>query len=248
MDEKTFYRKQFEWLTGYQEAPPGLVRRFLKRLDVSRMSAATDLIGGGVRILDLGCSTGELLLLVGDCFQHLYGVDLAEASLSVLRRKLRERWNGHKEALVVAGNLNDGLSFRDESFDFVTAIAILEHVFDVYGLLEECRRVLKPGGSLVIEVPNIAYAKHRVRLLLGKLPVTSCPYGWRDGFGWDGGHLHYFTLNALRQILRESGFTIVCERSSGGILGHLRNAWVSLLAGNLLVKATKVRAPERGSL
>jgi len=244
MDERAFYCKQAEWLTRYGQQEPGLIRRFLKRLELSRIDAVGEIIGRGDRILDVGCSTGDLLLLARDRFRQLYGVDFCEASLRTCKRKLCERWNGRKDAVVVVGDLNSGFKFKDESFDLVTAIAILEHVFDVYGFIAECSRVLKIDGLLIIEVPNIAYVRHRVRLLLGKLPVTSCPRGWREGFGWDGGHLHYFTLKELRHMLVESGFTVLCERSSGGTLGHFRNLCVSLLAGNLLVKAMKVQVPD----
>jgi ubiquinone/menaquinone biosynthesis C-methylase UbiE len=83
--------------------------------------------------------------------------------------------------------VNKKIDFPDEMFDAVTCIAVIEHVFDPYFVVGEVHRVLKDGGIFVAEVPNIAYIKQRVKLLLGKLPVTSSPYHWKE-IGWDGGH------------------------------------------------------------
>ncbi len=43
-------------------------------------------------------------------------------------------------------------------------------------LVKEAYRILKPGGYIAAEVPNIAYLKYRISFLLGKLPATSSPH------------------------------------------------------------------------
>ncbi len=77
-------------------------------------------------------------------------------------------------------------------FDAVTLIHIVEHVFDPDFVVSEANQVLKQNGFLLANVPNIAYTKQRIRLLLRKLPITSSPYDWSQ-IGWDGEHLRYFT-------------------------------------------------------
>ena len=58
------------------------------------------------------------------------------------------------ECMLVGGDLNYPLPFRDEAFDEVIARAVLEHIVRVYDLLLEVRRVLKRGGRLKVIVPN----------------------------------------------------------------------------------------------
>lgn len=241
MDAISFYAKQSHWLERYGTGrhPPGFWRRFLARTAISRLEAVAEFVQPGRRLLDLGCSNGELLGLVGDRFSELYGVDLGGASLAKIKKDMARRWDGVKPCYLVSADLNQGIIFRSRMFDSVTAIAVLEHVFDVHAFVSECYRVLRPGGYFIVEVPNLAYVRHRLRLLLGKLPVTSCPDGWNDGFGWDGGHLHYFTIDDLKGLLQWAGFTPISYGCSGGTFGRFRNTRVSLLAGNIVVKAIK---------
>jgi len=103
--------------------------------------------------------------------------------------------------------------------------------------VEEMYRVLRPGGYVVIQVPNIAYFKYRVSLLFGKLPVTSSPYNWQE-IGWDGGHIHYFTMKKLCLLFESQGF-LVKAKSGSGFLSIFRNWYPSLLCGDLFIKAQK---------
>jgi ubiquinone/menaquinone biosynthesis C-methylase UbiE len=75
--------------------------------------------------------------------KQLVGIDLNRASL--LRHEgLRDRVEGSLE----------GLPFRDGAFDLVTANMVVEHLRDVHGVLQEIRRVLKPGGLFIFHTPN----------------------------------------------------------------------------------------------
>ena len=90
-----------------------------------------------------------------------------------------------------------------------------------------------------MQVPNIAYLKYRIQLFFGKLPVTSSPFNWKE-IGWDGGHLHYFTKKTLSKLLEESGFKIV-KVSGSGLFAQFRNWYPSLLTGDIIIKAQKLK-------
>jgi methionine biosynthesis protein MetW len=179
------------------------------------------LVNRGERLLDIGCWDGRLLEKIRDTalYNELRGVDIVEAGVDLARKK------GFNAQVV---DLNAGvIPFPDQYFDAVTMLAVLEHVFDPYSIIREVRRVLRPGGTFIIDVPNVASVTNRARILLGRIPVTS------HDIGWDGGHLHYFTKHALDHFLQSEGFEVLDRRTTGGS-PHLREWWISLLGGELI--------------
>jgi len=104
---------------------------------------------GPVRILDAGCGTGALLeCLARERGTNVYGADLAVEALAFSRGRGRR---GLVQADLIA------LPFRADTFDIVTALDVVEHVEADTAALAEIRRVLKPGGILVMSVPAYAF-------------------------------------------------------------------------------------------
>ena len=98
---------------------------------------------------------------------------------------------------------SEPLPLAEASFAACSCLDVIEHVPDPLRLLRELRRVLKPGGQLVLSTPNIRCFRHIVRLLFsGRFPRTS-----DDDFVWGGGHLHYFTRKDMLGLLGTAGFT-----------------------------------------
>ncbi|HLY11277.1 MAG TPA: class I SAM-dependent methyltransferase [Planctomycetota bacterium] len=170
-----------------------------------RTTIAREMLPSGDRLLDIGCWGGEEAKAFGafEKFKEVHGVDLIEESI----KRANER--GLKAKLA---DMNvDPLPYDDRFFDCVTLMAILEHVTDPYKVLREVHRVLKPGGTLIVSVPNVASFSNRFRVLFGRCPVTSLDPGW------DGGHLHYFTPRDLKRLLGEIGFKVVGRAATGGL-------------------------------
>jgi methionine biosynthesis protein MetW len=187
----------------------------------TRNSIALKALAGGERLLDIGCWNGSFLEQVRDLerYKELCGVDIIPEAVEATRAK------GFAAQVV---DLNGAfLPFPDEYFDAVTILAVMEHVFDPYAVVREIYRVLRPKGTLIIDVPNVGSFTNRLRILFGRIPITS-----RDP-GWDGGHLHYFTKQALDQFLVTEGFGIIARKATGG-RPDLREWWISLLAGEFL--------------
>jgi SAM-dependent methyltransferase len=94
----------------------------------------------------------------------------------------------------VGGRLQDA-GFPPGSFDLVSLFHVLEHVTDPRGLLAEVRRVLKPGGRIVVQVPNIESWQFRL-------------FGSR-WYGLDiPRHVIDFSARSIQRLLRESGFEV----------------------------------------
>ena len=97
---------------------------------------------------------------------------------------------------------------------------------------------MRPGGHLMIAVPNIAYLRITIPLLFGRFPLTSSPISW-DKPAWDGYHLHNFTRERLEWLVREfAGLRpITCKGS--GRFWRLRSLCPSVLTGDLILLAQK---------
>ncbi len=106
----------------------------------------------GGHLVDFGCGNGAQTALLVPLFERVTGVDVDPAFLGVFRRRIaREGWGDR----VSAVELVDGrIPLEDAAADAVTSFTVLEHVPDEQAALAEMHRVLKPGGRLLISVPN----------------------------------------------------------------------------------------------
>lgn len=203
----------------------------LNKLEVHRYDIVANLAGKKdyPNILDIGCYEGDLLEKIAKSCQcqNIFGTDMNKAGIELCKNKFPTQ----KENFSLQ-NIDEGLKFSNNFFDLITMVAVLEHVFDPLFAVEEIKRVLKPGGTFIVEVPNIAFIKYRLNLLFGKRPRTSWDYGW------DGGHLQLFTKKDLEKLLKQKGFTLI-KSTGSGIFLNLRSWWSSLLLSNIIIKAVK---------
>jgi SAM-dependent methyltransferase len=151
----------------------------------------------GERVLDLGCGAGEFTAQLAAAGASVVGVEVAEAALA----RARARHPGVEFRLVPIGG---PLPFEDGAFQLVWASEVIEHVADTAPWLSEVRRVLAPGGRLLLTTPSHG----RLRLALGGIEQFSPPLG---------DHLHLYSRRSLRSLLEEFGFGEVNVRAGGGL-------------------------------
>ncbi|MER7247272.1 class I SAM-dependent methyltransferase [Kribbella sp. NPDC000426] len=110
--------------------------------------AMVDLAGdvAGRRILDVGCGAGPLSAALRDMGAIVSGFDRSAEMLHLARRRLGE------DADLTVGDLADPLPYADAAFDDVVASLVLHYLEDWSKPLAELRRVLKPGGRLIMSV------------------------------------------------------------------------------------------------
>lgn len=166
------------------------------------------------RILDIGCGDGFATEIAAGVAArrgpgpHILGLDWSAASLLAARRR----------GLTVArASLEHaGLPIGSDLIDVVILGEVIEHLADTDSAIEEIRRVLRPGGSLLVSTPNLAAWYNRALLAAGIQPVFS-EVSLRSVFGRPGsqvaGHLRMFTRRALVEFLAAYG--LVTERVTG---------------------------------
>ena len=141
--------------------------------------AAAEQIGG--RILEVGVGTG--ISLPGYSSQNrIIGIDLSEAMLRKAQRRVADLSLTNVEQLEVMDA--EHLSFPDASFDVVVANHVISTVPNPEAALDECARILRPGGEMILlsRIGADAGLRHLIELLLQ--PVVR-RLGWRSEFPWD---------------------------------------------------------------
>jgi SAM-dependent methyltransferase len=104
----------------------------------------------GRRVLDVGCGTGVDLVRFVRGGAVATGVDLADSAIALAKANLRH------QSLLASLCVGDGerLPFPDNTFDFVFAHGVVQYTAGDRPLVEECRRVLSPGGTAFFQVYN----------------------------------------------------------------------------------------------
>jgi methionine biosynthesis protein MetW len=149
--------------------------------------------------LDVGCGDGRTsgVLLASNARRYV-GVDVSEQAVA-LARSLGLR----AERITDAARL----PFDEQAFDVVVCLEVLEHLFEPHGAAAEMLRVLRPGGSLLVTVPNIAHWRQRLELgLVGRWNPYGDDKAWRQP--WRDPHIRFFTRAALGRMLSDCGFEV----------------------------------------
>jgi methionine biosynthesis protein MetW len=143
------------------------------------------------RVLDLGCSDGQLSACLTDQGHVVVGVDAEE------HKHVRERVLEFYQA-----DLDQGIPAEvGDDYDVVLMADVLEHVRDPQQLLIEARSRLRPGGTLMVSVPNFGHWYPRARVVLGRFD-----YDVRGIL--DQGHIRFFTTRSFEALLERAGWTI----------------------------------------
>jgi SAM-dependent methyltransferase len=162
------------------------------------------------RVLDLGCGAGTpTQALMSDPTRfRVVGADLSAAAL-----KEYVAATGRSAVRVDA----EQLPFADCSFEAVVSDDVVEHLVDTDAYAREIRRVLVPGGYLLLSTPNLAAWFNRLGLMAGLQPAFT-EVSFEAIFGRPGsdivGHLRLFTARSIREFLQHHGFALVDVRGS----------------------------------
>jgi SAM-dependent methyltransferase len=159
----------------------------------------------GRRILDAGCGSGPLFATLRDRGAIVTGIDRSAGMLELARRRLGD------DADLHVAELGRPLRFRDDTFDDVTASLVLHYLEDWGPALAELRRVLKPGGRLIVSV-NHPFAENLWHREAGLKPDYFATYSYTPEWtaGGQTALLRFWTrpLHAMTDAFTAAGFRI----------------------------------------
>ena len=163
------------------------------------------IIEEGSYVLDVGCFAGFLgmnLKKMKNC--RVVGLDNDPPAINIAKGRL------DRAVLtdIESGKIN---MLRNGAFDYVVFADVLEHTREPEAVLEEFLTFLKPGGTVIVSLPNVAHPLVRLRMLSGRWDYT-------DVGVMDRTHLRFFTYRTARKMLEDSGLAIESDMGVGRLV------------------------------
>lgn len=207
------------------------------------------------RVLEVGTTPGQFTEALVATGYQVSGVDLDPTGRQAL-------WEQLGVAVCRANLEQEPIPFADATFDQVIFSEVIEHlVFSPLPLLRELRRVLAPGGLLVLTTPNELYLKSRLvqilRLLLWQSPVSRAEFEHQmllEGTARYTTHSRTYTLGELCWVLQQAGLQPVVKRyvaaweRVGLEPGRFRQQPLQVLGKSALAATTAAIPPLRSML
>ena len=145
-------------------------------------------------ILEFGCGEaplGAALKQRQKC--RVVGVELDHEAATIARKRIDD---------VYEGDVREIVAILDEQFDFIVGGDIVEHLDEPWTFLSDLRRISRPGGKLLLSLPNVAHASIVADLLQGRFDYVymglTCV-----------GHLRFFTRRSVEEMLHIAGWEVV---------------------------------------
>lgn len=174
----------------------------------SRVGNALKLMGeSSRRVLDFGCGSGAAGRRFLQAGHRVAGVDVSESAIRVARRDVAQG-----EFAVLGPDRR--IPYPDRSFDVCFCSEVLEHLLDVSEAVREMKRILAPGGLLLVTVPYHGWIKNLIVITIG----------FEKHFDPRSGHVRFFSKRSIRRCLEAEGFRVAAVHG----LGRFWPVWRSM--------------------
>jgi SAM-dependent methyltransferase len=180
-----FYPPLYYPISGHD---PAYYRRMIRPSQLDKLDIVRRFKSSGT-LLDVGCGAGYFVREAEDRGFSAQGIEFSREAVDFGRRQVGAR--------ITEGDFLE-THLPDDSFDIVTLWHVLEHIPRPIETLKKIRTLLKPGGILIIAVPNLDSIQARV--FRGHWYHLEVPR-----------HLYHFTPAALRKLLESQGFDVLAE-------------------------------------
>ena len=161
-----------------------------------RRSEVADLVPNGCqRVLDVGCGYGGLgVSLRARGVSQIFGIEINPSASPKLDQIYSGYWIGDVEQVTLPSDI--------ELFDCLVFADVLEHLRDPWGTLARYLQWLKPGGAVVVSIPNVRNIALIYNLLFRGL------WKYEDSGLLDRTHLRFFTRQSIAELILNAGLTV----------------------------------------
>lgn len=160
----------------------------------NKLKEVSKFIKPSSKVLDIGSAEGEIRDFLQNC--EYYAVDIDKEAIEHLKGQ-------NIKAQQV--NLNkQQLPFKNQKFDYILLLDILEHTADPRAILLEVKKRLSENGKIIITLPNDYHLLNKIRFLFNK-NLTIDPFS-------PFGHLHYFPIKSADSFIKNLGFRILHKK------------------------------------
>jgi SAM-dependent methyltransferase len=157
------------------------------------------LLGGGKDVLDIGCGEGFFAEKLAAAGHRVTGVDVLE------RPDRPHAFTDYHSVELDSSQAETLLGALPGRFDYVLLLDVLEHLKNPERILSAASRLLKPGGRLIISLPNVANLTVRLALLFGR-------FDYAERGILDRTHLHFYTRRTVKSLLARNGLRSLEEK------------------------------------
>jgi 2-polyprenyl-3-methyl-5-hydroxy-6-metoxy-1,4-benzoquinol methylase len=161
----------------------------------SSQTIELELAGHDKDVLDVGCASGYLGRALAAQGCRVSGVEYDPVAGEAARKHLDRVVVGDVQALDLVAEFGEG------SFDVVIFGDVLEHLTDPEGVLRAALPLLRPGGAVIVSVPNVAHGSLRLALLQGRWTYTETGL-------LDETHVRFFTRDRVRRLVEQAGLQV----------------------------------------
>ena len=175
-----------------------------------------DILQDQKRIFELGCGNGAVAEVLTRHGYQLTGVDVSVQGLEQAQRR-------HPHLLLQQGSAYDRLTDTYGRFPVVISLEVVEHLYDPRAFARNLFNLIEPTGTAIVSTPYHGYWKNLAMALTGRLDHHFTAL-------WDHGHIKFWSIATLRQLLQEAGFHSINFRRVGR---------VPALAKSMIAIATK---------